>query len=90
MFDLQGYKDGKRIFYQSNLLWEKAFEYLEVKKDINVDSVDVQLFTDDGKNGMPLDDIEATSIKEAQNWINYVMGKIIKHEYSNVKYYGKE
>lgn len=87
MLDLQLYNKGKRIFYRSNLLWEDAFEYLEVKKGIEVDKIDVQFFTDDGKNAIPLEDIEdLKTIVEAQRWINMVNGKVLTHKYEGCRY----
>ena len=85
MLDLQGYNKGKRVFYRSKLWFADAFDYLE-NKNIEVDKVDVQYYTDDGLNAMPMDDCEVTSIKDAQIWINYVMGKTIRKEWKGVRY----
>lgn len=82
MIETQGYLKGKKVFYRSNLQWEDAFEYLEIRKDKEVDKVDVQIYTDGFKGDeMPVDDVEdLKSIKDAQNWINFTMGELIKRK----------
>jgi hypothetical protein len=87
MLDLQAYRDGKKVFYRSGLWFSDAFEYLEVKRNIQVDSIDVQFYTDDGKNAMPLDGVEdLQSVQEAQRWINQVFTKTILKKYDGVRY----
>ena len=87
MVEFQAYLKGKNVFHRSNMTWEESFELLETKKGKEVDQIDIQLYTDDGKTRvMPVDDITVKTIVEAQRWINYVHGKIIKREYPDLKY----
>jgi len=81
MISIQGYFKGKRMFYRSSLYWEDAFELLEMKRHLQIDKIDVQVFTEASENiQMPVNDIEdLKSIDEAQKWINHVMGKLIKN-----------
>ena len=87
MIDFQAYKDGKNAFHRSGLWFSDAFELLETKKDIPIDTIDVQFYTDDGNNAMPLDGVEdLQSVKEAQRWINQVFTKVILKKYDGVRY----
>ena len=81
MIDFQGYNKDKRVFYRSNVFWEEAFEILETKKRLEVDKIDIQIYTDSSINlMMPVTDVEdLRSIRDAQNWINFTMGELIKH-----------
>lgn len=80
MISIQGYFKGKRMFYRSSLYWEDAFELLEIKKHLEIDKIDVQVFTEASENlMMPVTEVEdLRSLKDAQNWINFTMGELIK------------
>ena len=87
MVEFQLYNKGKEVSHRSNMTWAESFELLEVKKKLEVDQIDIQLYTDDFKGSeMPVDDITVKTIVEAQRWINYVHGKIIKREYPDLDY----
>ena len=80
ILEFQIYNKGKQISKRSNLYWSDAFELLEVKKHLEVDSIDIQIYTDGFKgNEMPLTDVEGLkTIEEAQKWITFTMGELIK------------
>ena len=80
MISIQGYFKGKRKFYRSSLYWEDAFELLETKKHLDIDKIDVQVFTEASEDlMMPVTGVEdLKSIREAQNWINFTMGELVK------------
>ena len=80
MIEMQLYNKGKEVSHRSNMAWEEAFELLETKKHLEVDSIDIQIYTDGFKgNEMPVADVEnLKTIDEAQRWINHTMGELIK------------
>jgi len=79
ILEFQIYNKGKQISKRSNLYWSDAFELLEVKKHLEVDSIDIQIYTDGFKGDeMPIDETTVKTIPEAQNWINFTMGELIK------------
>lgn len=87
MIEFQGYKNNKQVFKRSNMFWSDAFELLETKKDIDIDKIDVQLYTDDNKNRvMPVDDASVKTVEEAQHWINKAHENILLRRYKGIRY----
>jgi len=85
MIDFICYNKGKQVLKRSNLWQEDAFELLEINKNIDVDKIDIEVYSTGfssrtgNKEHMPIAYIEdVTSIRDAQNWINYTMGELIK------------